>query len=503
MNLRKSGTRHRGAIMKKLFVILFVIIALTCLFYPETTGTLIKIPVRVSTGMGFEKNLEKKDFALFINGEPREIVEFFSKSRSIDQIEAKRIFVLSFNNAEYGKDITETIFHFVLSILNGGDGLIIWSPAKKIYRFDTTGDRRKIARDIEKIVKVDSAAYKKERVTMRENLENLARMVALDPVSIKYFISSYARMFNDFKGKFLIPDLSAYNKLASYLVGEAENRWLINFYEQKKIPAFQNFQLAKEKIRRYTAGMKKSHADKAASINSGLDAIEKAMMISESYPMETILNFMLGLNISYNMIVGSNNESDDERVIPGYEGIFESLAKKTGGVFIAGTNPAEALNRVRKNIDSYYQVVFHFNGESEDKNIRVDVTKPDAKVFYRERFLKQEIDILVEMTSKTGLNITGYDLKGYNLKFKVSGFKAGEDGPAGKKTGAVRIDIRLIDDKNEEIHKTGRSLKPLENTIDVSLNLPVRFTGYFKLTIETADLISGRNARLDKYIKLK
>ena len=108
------------------------------------------------------------------------------------------------------------------------------------------------------------------------------------------------------------------------------------------------------------------------------------------------------------------------------------------------------------------------------------------------------------MINETGIEIADYILNGYNLKFKVSGFKIGKSKiTAGQKTGFVRISVKLINDKSEVIYETANTLKSRENAIDISLNLPAKFAGYFKLTIETIDLISIRDAKIDKYIKLQ
>jgi hypothetical protein len=306
--------------------------------------------------------------------------------------------------------------------------------------------------------------------------------------------------------RFFIPDLNNFDQLAANLAGETEENWLINFREEKVFPAFPYLRAAKEKIRSYTAGMKKSQADRAAVIRSGLAALEKAMNISGSYPVETILNLMLGLNINYNVIFYTSNTGTPANggMPTGYMDILKNLAGKTGGVFSDVENPAVALDTIKRNVDYFYEVVFKFNGAIEDKQVRIEINKPGMEVFYRGRFLKEEINAIVEMMGETGIKIEGYILDGYNLKFKVSGFKiVKNENPNSSNTGLVRIDIKLIDEKNEVIYQTGRSLKSLGDFIDISLNLPAANRGYFKLTISAVDLVSGREAELNKYIKLK
>lgn len=492
--------------MKKMVLTLCIILMAAHFIQTAEKETLLKIPVRVLSAEGFEKNLDKPDFKLYINGEQREILEFFPRSRSLSREQSKRSFVLAFNFSDHGQNITDAVSHFVFNILTGDDKLIIWSPVRKIYRIDVSSDNQKLAADIEKIVKEDSLTFKKNLEITKRTLENLAMRVPLEPTEIQKFINNYSREFNNFKNRFLLSDINGYDTIAAFLLSEPGDKWLINFLEREYIPSVSYFEGAKRRIRGYMANLTGNEASWGASINSRLNAIEKDMMISETYPSEALLNLMLGININYNVIIfrSMRKPTGIRMRSPDYEGIFEGFAKKMGGISIHTTNLVTGLNTVKENVDYYYDLVFKFNGKLEDKDIKVDVTKPGAKIFYKNTFLENEIKVLIDILTDPGVVITDYDLKGYNLKFKITGFKIDTDEKSQTKgTGIVRIDIMLIDDRNEVIFKTGRALKSGGKSIDISLNLPAKYKGYYKLTIEAVDLFSGRSSQLDKYIKLK
>ena len=492
--------------MRKIWLTVFVILMAAVFIQPAEKEILLKIPVRVAAAGGLEKNLEKKDFTLFINGEPREILEFFSKNRSINQSKSKRNFVLAFNFSDYGQSMTDAIFHFAKNILTGNDKLIVWSPLRKVYRINVSTNKQKVAADIEKIVKEDSSAYKKNLEITKRALDNLAMRIRMEPTEIQRFINSYSREFNNFKSRFLLSDVNRYDTIAAFLLAEQGDKWLINFQESQYIPSVSYFDSAKKRIRGYIANLTGPEASWAASLNSGLNAIEKSMMISETYPKEALLNLLLGLNINYNLIIFMNMRKPTgfKTRTPDYEGIFEDFAKKTGGISKHTPNLIDGLNAIKKNVDYYYEVVFKYNGKVEDKEIKVKVTKPGAKIFYKNKFLINEIKALSDIINDPGVAITDYNLKGYNLKFKISGFNIDEnEKSANKGSGIVRINIKLFDDKNELIFKTGKALKSEKESIDISLNLPAKYKGYFKMTVEAVDHFSGRNTELNKYIKLK
>ncbi|MCK4762354.1 MAG: hypothetical protein KAW12_09170 [Candidatus Aminicenantes bacterium] len=493
--------------MKKNLITVLVFLVLSGFLIAEEKKTLLKLPVRVLARAEQQKDLQKENFKLYINGAEREISEFFPKSRSIKSVETKRNFILVFNLIDYDQKTANLISYFVEKVLREEDKLIIWSPLNKINLIDPRSNKQKIAAGIQKMIKEDCLAFKNNLKTAKQNFADAKTLLRLNPTSIKYFIKNYSLAFQDFKTRFLLPDLKSFYRVASLLVGEKGGKWLINFQQQGLILSKQDYRAAKKEIEKYLSNPKNTGKKWYVPLLNDFKAMDKAMDIDASYPFDTILDFMLGLNISYNLVllrVPGNSPDPVDTLFPGYDSIPAEIAGVTGGGVFGETDLTAGLKAVAGRVDYYYELIFKFNGKLEEKNIRVKVTNPEAELSHRSKFPEEEIKALVEITAEKGVNISGYKLEGYRLSFSITGFKMEKGEQTGNRgAGLVQVEIKLIDDRNSVIYNTGKTLKSPGKSIDISLDLPRKHKGYYKLSVEAIDRISGRNAQLSEYIELK
>jgi hypothetical protein len=480
----------------------------------------LKIPVRVIKNNIPEQGLSKSDFALYINKERRDISKLFGNTMSLSKPDGLRNFVLAFNLTEYGTQISEGISHFVETILRETDSLILVTPIK-MYRIKVNNKKIKIIEDIEKIVKKDSLEYKKNKATSRENLLREIRKVNkggsitvgggrmsttddLTEQTILQFLNNYSREWNNFKTKFLFPDMRMYGTVASVLAKQEGEKWFVNFQQREIMPALGEFNKARDAIKDYLSSLTGQEQATAGSISSGLSTVTKSMLISENFPKEYVLNLLMGVNLNYNVILFKNMRQDvssPDDHSPDYEGILREIAKKTGGVSIDTTNLKEGIDFITKNKDFYYDLIFKFNGKVEDKEIDVQVTKSDTKVYHKNKFIKGEIQTLINYLKEPKVKVAGCSVKGHKLKFSLTDFKI--ETSNNQKMGAVRVKIELIDSKHNVVYHTQNTLKSIKKSINISLNLPAKIKGYFELRISATDLFSGKKDVFSEYIKLK
>jgi hypothetical protein len=91
-------------------------------------------------------------------------------------------------------------------------------------------------------------------------------------------------------------------------------------------------------------------------------------------------------------------------------------------------------------------------------------------------------------------------LKEQVLKFSISDYKLGA--PGNKQQGLIGILVELMDEKDTAVYKTRKILESQKKSIDVSLELPSKYKGYFKVRINAFDLITNKGIQLSKYEKL-
>jgi hypothetical protein len=506
--------------MKKIIIAFFAILMLVwCHFiYPANKELFFKLPVRVISQKEpageYLKDLNKNDFELLINGQKKPLKDFFQKKRSIAGIPAERQFVLAFDAVDYGQPLADTVSHFVHQILTPSDQLLIRSPIHS-YRINTESSKEEVIQYIKTILEKDMKQWKENKAASLDNLnkliENLEKQLDAKIGGIRsvlFFINHYAYQWRKFDKGFLLANLEQYSDLTSLLAQKSGEKWLIHFQERDLIPMLARYQKIADRIKKYLSSLPKEYEDKVQLIHNTLDKIEKSMLFSEDFPMAELLDMLLGVNINYNVIFFSTQDQktdSGDSISPGYEKILKDISRTTGGISIISTdtNLVKHLEAITRHVDFYYELVFTFAGEPEDKNIEINVT-PGSSVFYKKKFRKEELAWLMDWV-KGEIGLSGFALAGHQLSFTISGFKMNPIKNANGQpvpTGIIKVEIRLIDDKSATVYETGNTLRAKDKSFHVSLKLPSEFKGYFKLSITATDMIASQSCQLNEYVKI-
>jgi hypothetical protein len=343
---------------------------------------------------------------------------------------------------------------------------------------------------------------------MIETLENKLDAKKAGIRSVLLFINHFTNEWRKFDKGFLLANLEQYSELTSLLAQKNSERWMIHFQERDLLPMLTRYQRISGKIKTFLSSLTKGYEDKVPLIQKSLDNIEKSMLFSESFPLEQLLDILLGVNLSYNVVFFSNQDSisqGQDSVSPGYEKILKDIALKTGGISLTSRDKhlLKYLETIIQHEDFYYELIFTFAGEPEDKKIEINIA-PGASAFYKKKFRKDELQWLKDWL-KEDIGLTNFALKGRHLDFTISGFKMNPIKNADGEpvlTGIIKIEIRLIDNKSTTVHETSNTLRANDKSFDVSLELPSKFSGYFKLSITAIDLVSNQSCQLNKYIKI-
>jgi len=506
--------------MKKMIIPLYLVLMLCHgnFIYPANKELFFKLPVRViskSEPVGeYLKDLNKNDFELRINGENKPVLDFFKKKRSIAGITGERQFVLAFDAVDYGKPLADMVSHFVNQILTTSDQLLLRSPIHT-YRIDTESSKEEVIQYIKTILEKDMKQWKENKAASLDNLnkliDNLEKKLDTKKGGIRsvlFFINHYANEWRKFDKGFLLANLEQYSDISSLLAQKSGEKWLIHFQERDLVPMLARYQQIADRIKKYLSSLPKEYMDKVPLIRNTLEKIEQSMLFSEDFPMGELLDILLGVNINYNVIFFSTQDQKTDggdSVSPGYERVLKDISRTTGGISTISThaNPVKDLEALTQHVDFYYELVFTFTGEPEDKNIEINVT-PGSNAYYKKKFRKEELKWLMDwVTGEIGLS--GFTLAGHQLSFTISGFKMNPIKNANGQpvpTGIIKVEIRLIDNKSTTVYETGNTMQTDDKSFNVSIALPSKFNGYFKLSIKAIDLVANQSCQLNEYVKI-
>jgi hypothetical protein len=455
-----------------------------------------------------------EDFELYIDGEKKPIVEFHGKQRSIRGTREGRQFALSFDVTGYGNPLADAVSHFVHHTLTPSDQLLVRSPIH-IYKLNPTADKEEIIKYIDANLEKDILQYKNNKTTavntltrLIKNLETKIDKKKVGIRSILLFINQYSSEWKNFYALALTANLENYSELASRMSSEDQNaeKWLIHFQENDRemTPIPEQYQKISAKIKKYVSANAKNFGDDAALITETLDKIEKSMHFPGELPIKEMLNDLLGTNLNCTVFFLNSRNGGKEH---GYEKTLQDICQATGGISIYTENPAEGLDAMNKHVDFYYELIFKFDGDPADKNIQVTLPgfsgTGNVHLYYKKKFKKEEFRWLMDYLAdkEKEIAISGYSLENYRLNFTVSGFELSRSGEQPGQ-GIIKVTVHLINDKQETVYETGKTLKAAGTSVSISLDLPDRYKGYFKLSITAGDIISGKSFELKEYVKL-
>jgi hypothetical protein len=191
-----------------ILLILIVFIALAIILIAqeiqhEAIAINVEVPVRVFTKGKFVEELTIKDFEVYEDGVPQEVLALYLVKRTvieredtkIDTKQARKIFipetsrtfVLMFEMMDYFPKISETLDYFFENVISSGDSLLIITPLKtyalKKELLDKT-PREVVVNQLNEKLRIDIMSAAREYKGMIKDLEGWRDAAEDDPSEV-------------------------------------------------------------------------------------------------------------------------------------------------------------------------------------------------------------------------------------------------------------------------------------------------------------------------------
>jgi hypothetical protein len=235
--------------------------------------------------------------------------------------------------------------------------------------------------------------------------------------------------------------------------------------------------------------------------------LEKLLRLSESFPVDPLFNVFNSASIRYNTILwvhrkhkGRSSASD---IIPIMGAVLDQISRDTGGKTINTTDPEQGIKSIHHHQDHYYQLTYGFNGDIEEKKIDVTAASADVKkvkLSYKNVYSEEEMRTLIQYFSKERVQIDDFSLNKYNLRFSIDAVTLNKS--KGDSFGLVKVRIELFSQTGERVYRTENTLRSSKQQIMVSIPLPGRHKGKFKLIINACDLIANQLVSFEQEVAL-
>jgi hypothetical protein len=477
-----------------------------------------RLPVRVLEEGEKSIELKKDDFNLFINDSQREIIDLIKRKKSLGiKPDLGRDFIFSFYLTEYGRNVEDGISYLITEILDTSDSLYILSP-RKFYKIKVTKNKERMRMALEELLRKDCKEFKKDRISAENKLINEINALKMNfsadmfgvsrnfnqrrYVKTSHFLNSFLDEFLDFKNRYLFPNISNYQQVIEPMVMREGERWWIHFHQNETLELFPKLKDIIKQMNSYISDEEDSNQTLAQVLKRNLSRLEKHMLMSDSFPAARLLNTFVGNDISYNVVFFKSSKNKKSRAeysaFSGLEDILREISSASGGKTVNSANSEQGVKEIEKHLDQYYQIIYNWDGKIEGKKIRVSVDKRKINLSYNDNIRKEKVKSSVRFFSKEKHKINIVSIDNNILTFSISSFESEKAG----KYGLLKIRVELFDEQNADIHKNENTLRASKKKVTISIPIPAKLRGEFRLVITVCDLIANCSVSDERHITL-
>lgn len=485
----------------------------------------VEVPVRVKYKGKAVGNLSKSDFSIYEGKKRQEINGFFIKRKKIgslsarsesDQLQtsAKRYFVLIFRTTKYNEDFKKGLDYLFKEILNESDQLLVIAN-KKSQTFHNLEEKNVVKADVERMIKNESHYEYLAKFQYIKQIEQELNMAKFETeirrssgsarggetqhYVIKDFLTKYLMIWNEYKTKYLIPDIEQYHQFSKLLEKINREKWVINFYQMELFPKIiipsDTKRILRSLISQWQINVNQEFVTFARIVNKLLTEIDRATKVSNDFPSEEVSRIFSRVKAIYHSIFirtdipSLTGDVDYIRMASDLEANLNEICKQSGGILVNSKKIDIALDAISKEEDVYYLLTYAPKNPDEIGKIKVKVNKRRHKVYYDESLRTGLIpgEAEVEVVKGPPVKIKDASFKNKQLSLTLCDFYL-------KKNlgGKLNIRVRINNRQDITVFDQSKDLSAKQKQVTLSLDFAGIGKGKYNIVIDVKDLFTQK-----------
>jgi len=489
----------------------------------EVTVTAVEVPVRILRGGQIIKDLKKEDFEIFENGLKQSISAFEIVSRriagSVDlgqipvlERQKPRLFLLIFDIFDYNEAIAAAIDYFFKTIYRGSDELFILTEDRllNIERSKNADDIKTNLQEALKNYKMISIRnYFRTYLELSEECDRLIDKISTYTgaitssswADISFFYEHYERIWNAYRDRYLMPDMSFYQALLKKIKAAKAEKWALCFQQRELFPKLKRQGRLEDIINTTINRNSVDPQDQvhAQMIRNSQNRLQESFEISNKFPSERMKNLFLEAGVTFHLILMKSPKTllspdlELQEVAQNYEECFREISRSTGGYLTFSNKALEALKEASEKEDYHYLLVYQPKGpiESRGKNIEVKVRPEGAKVYSLKQYTRLEGPVVTISDVSAARKTMRFTLKNYAMMNSDKGER-----------GVAEVHITLFNDQSNIAFSEGKVLELVSSESHINLNFSQLKPGFYFLIIDVLDKITNEKDVFSGMIEL-
>lgn len=321
----------------------------------------VEVPVRVFLDGKPLDTLGKSDFQLYEGDDLQEINGFSLRRKKLitQQITIQegreavalpaRYFVLVFRILEYNRQLQRGIEYFFSDILRDQDQLLILVNDRTLV---LNQDIWQIKRQeiLEQVLREEAVRASQELeayfVRVGQDIDQnrlraqMERNFDFSILPIINLLQRYLEAWQEFKIKYLAPDLDKFYNFARHLKKIKAEKWVLSFYQVQMFPKMKisgPLRRQMDDLIGELSGLGAAATQFARVISRLLDEIDRELNFADEFPAEQIGKMLLHVNTTYHCFIsrvereGLSEDLEYKKVASDMENSLREITRRSGG----------------------------------------------------------------------------------------------------------------------------------------------------------------------------
>jgi len=483
----------------------------------------VEVPVRVFCDGIPVGDLGKDDFFLS-EGKQRQTINGFyvrKKKMNVQSLELQpgapplkpRYFVLVFRILDYNREMKKGVQYIFDHLLRDGDKLLLLVNDRTLL----------LNRDIWQVKRREilDQLLGEEAIKAKQKLEQFFMMVQKDldqtrlqtlmqrdqnffPPRIIDFLERYLQTWQEFKNKYLIPDLDKFYNFARHLEKVKEEKWVLTFYQIEMFPHMKISGQIRQQIETMVEQLKIARPEDllhARIVEEYLERLDRELNVAEGFPIEEVSKMLVKVDTTYHCFISGvqretlSEDLDFKRVASDIENSLREITRRSGGEVIFSGNIGASLQAIEEREDIYYVLTYEPTSPAQKGKVKIELPgHPGCKLFYDDNIRADYIGAYLQRKKDEDPTVLleSLNLKSSHLQMKISSFKMADT--AKGKNGQLNIAVRIHDGENKPLYDQNRFFIAREPLVELTIDFAFLEPGKYMFIAEVRDLLTGKIA---------
>jgi hypothetical protein len=466
-----------------------------------------KLKLRVFAESKPVSDLKKEDFILYEDKILQTIDDVVISKGKIgggpQSLSSSRFFVFLFDITNYNSQIQDSIATIFDQFPAANDQLLIVANDQTLF-FNNLSDKKKVYSAIRQFLGEQSSQAKKQMYADLGEIENLMNRTRIRSAResarngrvavhlhyymkyIKFSIEQYITALQDYKKKYLVPEVSSYYNLLGPLEKVQQEKLVIRFYLMPEIPklSVKNRDMIRNLINDLQDSVLRDENYYAEVFTKMLGQIDNIFDHADDFPVETMTQLFYQLDANFQAIVMDGGPGQPapghkhRRLSVDIENNWQEIARRTGGIE-----------------DIYYTLTYTPKDRGKHGELKVEVKDKNYKVYSAGAFGAGDFNQYLNSAKdphSPGVRVKDVTFKNKRLSITTAGFQVQKTGK--ENSGKIVVRIYIKDNReNKLLFYQGKTMVPQKDTVQISLNFQWLEKGSYEIGVLVNDLLTGKS----------